>query len=54
MEQRHVGEVLSRFEKAGFTVIGCKLTRLTADKLREHYAHVAMKPFYPEIEQFMS
>jgi nucleoside-diphosphate kinase len=54
MEQRHVGNVLDRFEKAGFTIIGCKLTRLTPALLREHYAHVADKPFYPEIERFMS
>ncbi len=54
MEQRHVGNVLDRFEKAGFTIIGCKLTRLTPALLREHYAHVADKPFYPEIEKFMS
>ncbi|HRJ47378.1 MAG: hypothetical protein RLZZ129_1728 [Verrucomicrobiota bacterium] len=54
MEQRHVGEVLARFEKAGFSVIGCKMARLTPALLREHYAHVASKPFYPEIEQFMS
>jgi len=54
MEQRHVGNVLNRFESAGFTVIGCKMTRLTPQVLREHYAHVADKPFYPEIEAFMS
>ncbi len=54
MEQRHVGNVLDRFEKAGFTIIGCKLTRLTPALLREHYAHVADKPFYPDIEKFMS
>jgi nucleoside-diphosphate kinase len=54
MEQRHVGNVLNRFESAGFTVIGCKMTRLTPQVLREHYAHVADKPFYPEIETFMS
>lgn len=54
MEQKHVGEVLSRFEKAGFTVVGCKMARLTPALLREHYAHVASKPFYPEIEGFMS
>jgi nucleoside-diphosphate kinase len=54
MEQRHVGNVLSRFEAAGFTVIGCKMVQLTAKVLREHYAHVADKPFYPEIESFMS
>lgn len=54
MEQRHVGEVLSRFEAAGFDVVGCKMTRLSSALLREHYAHVADKPFYPEIEEFMS
>ncbi len=54
MQQRHVGNVLDRFEKAGFTIVGCKMTRLTPALLREHYAHVADKPFYPEIEAFMS
>jgi len=54
MAQRHVGEVLARFEAAGFDVVGCKLGRLSPELLREHYAHVADKPFYPEIEAFMS
>jgi nucleoside-diphosphate kinase len=54
MEQRHVGDVLNRFEKAGFDVIGCKMLQLTPALLRDHYAHVADKPFYPEIERFMS
>ena len=54
MEKRVVGTVLSRFEAAGFDVIGCKMTVLTPALLREHYAHVATKPFYPEIETFMS
>ena len=53
MEGRHVGSVLDRFEKAGFDIIGCKMTRLLPAVLREHYAHVASKPFYPEIERFM-
>lgn len=54
MAQRHVGNVLNRFEQAGFTIVGCKMARLTPALLREHYAHVASKPFYPEIEAFMS
>ncbi len=54
MEQRHVGDVLSRFEKAGFSIAGCKMVRLNAQILREHYAHVAHLPFYPDIEEFMS
>ena len=54
MEKRHVGNVLDRFERAGFSIIGCKMIRLTPALLRDHYAHVADKPFYPEIERFMS
>lgn len=54
MEQRRVGTILDRFERAGFEVVGAKMIRLEPGKLREHYAHVADMPFYPEIERFMS
>ncbi len=47
------GKVLDRFETAGLAVVGCKMAELSSEKLREHYAHLAEKPFYPEIEQFM-
>jgi nucleoside-diphosphate kinase len=54
MEQRHVGNVIGRFEQAGFAIVGCKLMRLAPPILREHYAHVADRPFYPMLEAFMS
>ena len=54
MEKRLVGEVLGRFERAGFDIVACKMTRLSAALLREHYAHVADRPFYPNLEAFMS
>lgn len=54
LAKKLAGSVVDRFEKAGFNIIGAKMIRLTPDVLREHYAHVASKPFYPEIEQFMS
>jgi nucleoside-diphosphate kinase len=54
IEKHHVGNVLDRFEKAGFAIVACKMTQLTPKILREHYAHVAGLPFYPEIEKFMS
>jgi nucleoside-diphosphate kinase len=54
MEKREVGNVLDRFERAGFSIIGCKMTKLSPTILKEHYAHVAKLPFYPEIETFMS
>lgn len=48
-----VGKVIARFEEAGFLIRGCKMIQLTDDLLREHYAHIADKPFYPEVEAFM-
>ena len=49
----HCGEVLQRFEKAGFRIRGCKMMRLSRELLLEHYAHIASKPFFPEVEEFM-
>lgn len=54
LSSKHVGSVVDRFEKAGFEIVGTKMIRLSSAVLREHYAHVADKPFYPEIEAFMS
>jgi nucleoside-diphosphate kinase len=51
---RICGKVIARFEEAGFTIIGCKMITLTPELLREHYAHIADKPFYPDVEAFMS
>ncbi len=52
--QNHVcGNVISRFEQAGFVIRGCKMMHLSSELLREHYAHIADKPFYPSVEEFM-
>ena len=53
VSQKICGKVIARFEDAGFTIRGCKMIQLTAEILAEHYAHVADKPFYPDIEKFM-
>ncbi len=47
------GKVISRFEDAKLRIRGCKMIYLHKDLLREHYAHIADKPFYPEVEEFM-
>jgi nucleoside-diphosphate kinase len=54
MEKRIAGEVITRFENAGFEIVASKVTQLDGPILREHYAHVADLPFFPEIEAFMS
>ncbi|MDB4384647.1 nucleoside-diphosphate kinase [Opitutaceae bacterium] len=53
MAKNLVGQVLTRFENAGFSLAAAKMVQLSSEKLREHYAHVADKPFFPDIENFM-
>ena len=47
------GTVLARFESAGFQVKGLKMMNLSEAVLKEHYAHVADRPFFPDIVAFM-
>lgn len=53
VRHHRIGTVLARFEAAGLSIRACKLTRLSPELLREHYAHIASRPFYPEVEAFM-
>ena len=49
-----VGQVISRFEDSGYSIIACKMIQLDETLLNEHYAHVAELPFFPDIAEFMS
>ncbi len=53
MQQKHVGQVIARFEAAGFSIVACKLVRLTKEILRQHYGHLVDQPYYPPLEEFM-
>lgn len=53
-EKRKVGATLARFENAGYEIVATKMMQLDSGLLRQHYAHIADKPFFPEIEAFMS
>lgn len=53
IEKKLCGKVITRFEDAGFRIIATKVIKLTPQLLREHYSHIADKPFFPEIEAFM-
>lgn len=53
MRAHKIGEIISRFENAGLEITNCKMFLLDHDILALHYAHLADKPFYPELEAFM-
>ncbi|MGN1030901.1 MAG: nucleoside-diphosphate kinase [Butyricicoccaceae bacterium] len=48
-----VGEILARIERKGYHFVRMQTMQLTPELLREHYAHVADKPFYPDMEAYM-
>ena len=47
------GSVLNRFERKGLKIAGIKMMQLTDDLLKEHDSHIADKPFFPGIANFM-
>jgi len=47
------GEVVGRLERKGLKIIGTKMTTLSDVMLDEHYSHIADKPFFPGIKDFM-
>lgn len=48
-----IGEVITRFERKGLKLVGMKMMSLDEAILREHYAHIADKPFFPGVSKFM-
>jgi nucleoside-diphosphate kinase len=53
IEKNLSGTVLERFLKQGLVIRGIKMMTLSDALLAEHYSHVADKPFFPSIVEFM-
>jgi nucleoside-diphosphate kinase len=49
-----VGEMIARFEKKSFKIVGMKMLQMSKELAREHYAHLADKPFFPDLEKFVT
>ncbi len=47
------GEIVSRFEKKGFKIVGMKMTKLSEKILDKHYEDHKGKPFLPRLKKFM-
>ncbi|KAK7939719.1 hypothetical protein WMY93_003045 [Mugilogobius chulae] len=53
-QRRRVGEIVQRFEKKGFKLVGLKLMQASRDLLREHYWEHRNRPFYNKLVTYMS
>lgn len=49
-----IGEIYSRFEKAGLKIIASKMQNLSEDKAGGFYAEHKERPFYSDLVDFMT
>ena len=53
LQRNLLGEILHRFERRGLKIIGLKMMQADDAVLKEHYAHIADKPFFGGIKDYM-
>ena len=53
VQRNLIGEVISRIERRGIIISAMKMMQLDEKILREHYAHLVDKPFFPSLAQSM-
>ncbi|MDZ4821095.1 MAG: nucleoside-diphosphate kinase [Planctomycetota bacterium] len=54
VQRRLAGRILTRFEDKGLNIIALKMLNVTPALSKQHYAEHVSKPFYPNLEQFIT
>jgi nucleoside-diphosphate kinase len=54
VQRRLCGRILVRFEDRGLKIVALKLLRVTPELSKQHYAEHVHKPFYPQLEGFIT
>lgn len=54
VRDRKVGEIIARIERTGLVIEKLEMATLDADIVKVHYAHLADKPFFPNLVNFMT
>ncbi len=54
VSRRLCGPILTRFEARGLKIVGLKLLKVTPAMSKQHYAEHVSKPFYPQLEAFIT
>ncbi|PLT34873.1 nucleoside-diphosphate kinase [Bacillus sp. V5-8f] len=49
-----IGEIVSRFEKKGFRLVGAKLMAISQELAEEHYGEHKERPFFGELVEFIT
>ncbi len=54
VQRRLMGRIISRFEEKGLNVVAMKMLQVTPELSKQHYAEHVSKPFYPNLESFIT
>lgn len=54
VQRNLIGEIVNRFEKKGFKLIGGKLMSVSANLAKQHYAEHEGKPFFKDLVDFIT
>ena len=54
VERRLIGRIIERIENRGLIITGMKMMQLDEKILRQHYAHLVDRPFFPSIVASMT
>ncbi len=54
VQRGYVGDIVSRFEKKGFQLVGAKLMTISSELAEEHYAEHKERPFFGELVEFIT
>ncbi|KAJ8364160.1 hypothetical protein SKAU_G00129910 [Synaphobranchus kaupii] len=54
VQRRLVGQIVQRFEKRGFKLVGLKMLKAPEDLLSQHYLNLQKKAFFPQVLCYMT
>jgi nucleoside-diphosphate kinase len=54
VQRNLIGEIVQRFEKKGFQLLGAKLMQITPQLAEEHYGEHKERPFFGELVSFIT
>lgn len=54
VQRNLIGEIVQRFEKKGFKLVGAKLMHVSNELAEEHYAEHKERPFFGELVEFIT
>jgi len=54
VQANHIGDIITRFEKAGLKIIAAKMLHLSMEQAKAFYAVHAHRPFFQELVSFIA